>query len=275
MIRNIFAVGMALLFVVFVMAWILGDSSGPLLNSARDSARGQLEDLIGRCDVKKNEAKAAISEAAKRIQTINDNVVNERIASKMLDRNIAAAEQEIGKAKSALAGIEDRLTTGMPIVLVSGRALEESGIRSRVTRLGNTISIANERISFLSTLRERRQSRLAKLEELRVQAPAQLGKLQQSLEFLEAKLEMYEDVKSWVKDDEEAKFAVSGIFGKAQGALEEAHLVVDKELARFEAMVDLSLDATELAPMDAEAAATGDELLAYVRGISSEVAQLQ
>lgn len=274
MLRNMFAVGMALLLLVFVCGWIMGDSAGPVLDGAKGNIRDKVEELIGHCEVNRNKAKAAIKQVGERIKTNSENVVGERIAIRMLDRDIASAQSQINTSKKTLASIEDRLTSGKAIYLVSGRELDESGVRSRVTKIANTISVANERTAFLTTLRERRQNRLTKMENLHVQAPLQQQKLQQSLDHLEAKLAMYEDVKTWIEDDDAAAMA-SGMFDKAHAALEEAHFAVDKELAKFDVMIEASTDATELAPMDADTEAAGNDLLAYVRGISLEVSQLR
>lgn len=270
MFRNIIGVSMALLLVVFAMGWILGDGAGPWVRSVKNSAREQLEELIGEYRVKHEKAKGAVEEAAKRVESVNESVANERIAMRTLDRNIAAAEEEIGTAKAVLAGFERRLSAKQPIVLVSGRRLDDADVRGRVIDLANKIGIANEKVSFLTNLRDRRQPRLAKLEQLRVQAPAELRKLQQSLDFLEAKLAMYEDMKVWVEDDAQAELAVNGMFGQAQDALEEAHQAVDKKLAKFEAIVDATLDSADLAPMEGVVETTSDDLVADIRQILAE-----
>jgi|GEM_PF-5070393 len=267
MFRNIMGVSMALLLAVVVVGWILGPLTGPIIHSARDSARGQLEELIGKYKVKHQMAKSAVDKAAERVESINESVANERVAMRMLDRNIEAAQHEIDDAKLVLSGFEKRLEAKQPIVLVSGRRLDEAGVRTRVEGLTTKIGIAIEKKSFLSTLKERRKARSDKLEMLRVQAPAELRKLQQSLDFLEAKLQMYEEMKPWVEDDESSKLAVDGMFADAQDALEEAHLVIDQKLASFEAVVDATLDSADLAPLDDSAELAGDDLLADIRQI--------
>ncbi len=276
MFRNIIGVGLALLLVVFAMGWILGDSAGPWMQSAKNSARDQLVDLIGKYRVKYEKAKGAVEEAAERVDSVNESVANERVAMRMLDRNIAAAEKEIGSAKAVLVGFERRLSAGQPIVLVSGRRLDDVSVRTRVTGLTNKVAIANEKVSFFTNLRDRRQTRLAKLEQLRVHAPAELRKCQESLAFLEAKIAMYEDMRVWIEDDAQAELAADGIFGKAQDALEEAHLAVDQKLAKFEAIVDATLDSADLAPMEGITETTSDELVADIRQILGEdLVQLQ
>mgnify|MGYP003670496471 CR=1 FL=1 len=268
--RNIIGVGTVILFGVFVISWVLGDNSGPWLNSARQTASKPLIDLIGEYRLKYEQAKATVDEAAKRAEVLNENVMAERIAMRTLERNIATAKDEIERAKTDLAGFEKRLAAGQPIVLVSGRRLDDAGVRSRVADLSNKIAIATEKMSFLTSIRDSRQARLAKLEDLRLQAPTDLHRLQASLSFLEAKLAMYEEMKELVEDNETDARMATGMFGKAQDALEEAHQSVDQKLAKFEAIVDASLDSSELAPMENVTETTGDDLLADIRSILSD-----
>jgi hypothetical protein len=270
MLRNVIGLGLVALFGVFAVGWILGDNARPWFKSARDAAAKPLVDLIGEYRIKHQKAKSAVEEAAKRVDAVNENVATERIAMRTLDRNIAAAEAEIEEAKSALVGFEQRLAAGQPIVLVSGRRLDDAGVRSRVGGLSNKIAIATEKVEFLTSIRENRRVRLNKLEELREQAPAELHRLQASLSFLEAKLAMYEEMRQIVKDNEADARVAAGMFGKAQGALEEAHHAVDEKLARFEAIVDATLDSAELAPMEGVTETTSDELLADIRSILSD-----
>lgn len=269
MFRNIIGVSMAFLLVLVFGCWLFGDLTGPAVRAAKLSAREQLEELIGEYRVKHDLARQAVEKAAERVSAVNESVANERVAMRLLNRNIESAKQEIHKAKSVLSGFEERLSAQQPVVLVSGRRLDESGVRTRIGSLANKIVIANEKVSFLTTLRERRQARSAKLEMLRVQAPAELRKLQQSLDFLEAKLHMYEEMKPWVDEEDSSRLEVDGMFADAQDALEEAHLVIDQKLASFEAIVDATLDSGDLAPLDDSAELAGDDLLADIRQILS------
>jgi len=261
------ALGLVLIVGITSLAvpWILGKNFRPWVSTVRLSAREQLEQLVDKYRFEMAKAQTAVADARKRVEAVRGALADTTAGIRAVENDLKLARHEVEEAKTQLAGMEQRLTAGQPVRLVSGRTLSTEEITIRAQDYGQRIDLANQKIAFLEDMLKRRQERKEKLARLNTQAPLELARLELSVRHLAAKVKLYEEQRARFEEEKDAETAVAGLFEQAQQTLEAAHTEVDHKLAEFDAMLDASLD-TKVAPAT-EAATAGGDALSEIRRI--------
>ena len=261
MLRNCIAIGLAVLAAGFLFYWVMGDEIGPFVSTAKQSLRDQFAGMVDEYELELEKAKAAVAKAEERSVQLRLQKHKAVAAVKTLQREVQVAQNDIRDAQTQLAWLRDTLEAGRQVRLVSGRLATHSELKSIVDDLATRIQIAQEKLSYLEQILQRRRARHDKLVQIDEESPAALQRLRNSVDFLARKLEMYRDVKRWIDQDEAAETALAGLYDQAQRTLEDAHAKLDMKLAEIDAMLDMSLE-LEVDPV--EQPHSTDELLADI-----------
>lgn len=262
MLRNCIAVGLAVLAAGFLFYWVMGDEIGPFVSTAKESLRDQFVGLVDEYELELKKAEAEVAMAEERAVQLRVHRHQAAAGVKTLQREMLVAQNEVQDAQTQLVALRDNLETGRQVRLVSGRLATDSELKSIVDDQSTRIQIAQEKLSYLQQIAQRRQARHDKLVRLDKESPAALQRLRNSRDFLARKLEMYRDVREWIEQDEAAETELAGLYDQAQRTLEDAHAQLDGKLAEMDAMLDMSLE-LEVDPVG-EPHST-DELLGDIR----------
>jgi chromosome segregation ATPase len=234
--------GLLVLLGGLFLNWIMGDDFGSWVSSARTSLRDQLASLVDEYTLELEKAREAVDQAKQRAAQLRLQKHKAAAGIATLDREITVAQQEVVDAKTQLARLHDRLRDGQTVRLVSGRVASSEQLRTFADDFTNRIQIAQEKVGYLERIMERKKVRYTSLVQLDERSPHAIQRLENSVDYLARKLEMYRDVREWADDDVNAQSEMQGLFAKAQQTLEEAHARLDAKIAEVDAILEMSLD---------------------------------
>ena len=218
----------------------LGENFRPWVRVARKSAAEKIGNLVDQYEVQLEKARIEYAKAKERATTLRVQKHQAVAGVKVTEREIKLAEQEIRNAKTQLASLEDKLSSGQVVRLVSGRNAGPAELKNIVGDYSNRIQIAQEKVGYLGQILASRQARCQKLTGLEEQSPAAIQRLQNSVDYLARKVELYREVKRWANEESAAESELAGLYEQAQRTLEEAHAKLDQKLAEFDALLDAS-----------------------------------
>ena len=239
----------------------MGNDFGPWVSSAKASVREKLASLVDSYSMELEKAKAAVVEAEERAVQVRLQRQKAAAGVATLERELTLARTEIREAQEQLGALQNKLSAGQTVRLVSGRQATNGELRTFVDDYSSRIEVAQERVGYLAQLMERRRARHEKLLQLDRQSPNAIRRLRNGVDLLERKVEMYGEIKDMVDEDKEAEAELDGLYAKAQRKLEDAHAKLDMKLAEVDAMLGMSLD-LEIEP--AREPHSTDDLLADI-----------
>lgn len=263
-----FVVGVGLIVVCafFLLRWVMGESFVPWISTARQSGREQLERLVDTYSLEIERVRAAIEQTEKRTEKLEQQKQKAGSSMAKLNRELAAARNSVEEAEKQQDSLQARLAAGQPVKLQSGRMTTSDELKAMLERLSSRIELAKEKISFLTTIAERRQARFDRLLELSDASPVEIQKLKASFEMLNRKVNLYREFAVLIDEETAAETEMSGFFSKAQRTLEDAHAKVDARLTE----IDVQLKRSVELELDPDPQST-DDLLGELRSVLARV----
>lgn len=274
--RNILAVLFCGVLAVVGLRWFMKEGFDPFVATAREKVRESFEELVDKCELQHQKAKMAVEEA--REKSLKLRLARDKAAAQMrgIDGRRSRAEAEIAEARQRLVRLEQNISGGKTLRLVSGRAASPEELGLIVEKYRNSIQLAEERAACLDELYQQRQQLVQRMDQALKSSPVHVQRLQNSVDFLAGKLELYRDLKDWTEENPDAGLEMDGLYAKAERILEEAHAKIDVELNACNAIFSVN-DGLELQETG-ETTGNMDEVLASIRsalGSDPQLADLQ
>jgi len=271
-IRKVTTVAIVCACVTGLVAWILGDDRIPFARVAQQGVREKFTRMVDEYALELERAKKTVAEARKRAGRLLAARHQAAAKAESLQQAISVAQRELGDARAELAFIEQRLVSREAIRLVSGRLASPAELKVVVATKGERIKLAEEKIRYLEAFLQKRKQVLSKLERAAAQTPATLSRLNLSVDLLERKLRLYQEMRALAEEDEESGVDLK-LFRTAQNALERGHAAVDSRLAELSAILEIEV---ELAPVDdkPDEDVTVEDVLAGIRTVLTKATSL-
>lgn len=264
--RNLKGIVLTVLVITCVGAWLLGKKFVPAIEVARESARDRILKLIDREKLNVKSAEVELAKADDSCIAIRKSVARARVKSRRFEREIAVCKRAIEIDRSDLLALQQRLSAGQPITLVSGRELNHREARSRVNATARRLDLAGQKIRFLKNFRDAHQRRLEQLIEVMQQLPARVAQLKASCAFLREKVATAEDFAQWSEDLVDDDLS-GNILQRAESVLEEGHRAVDERLLEIDVLIETASTSQRIAEPASADEPDLNALVLEIRGI--------
>lgn len=240
--RGLMGVVLLVLLLLGVGYLILGNDFVPWVRTVRDDARTRLEKLVDSHRLAIKQVEEAIGKVKETAGPLAEKVVRERVEIDRSLRDQERARQEILERKANLSAVRDKLEAHQPVRLVGGSELTQTELPIYLKHQERKMTLADEKLSFLSEMITKRQKDLDRLVKQRNQLPLTITELELSREYLIEKTAFYEQQLASAGSDESALASLENLVKEAQATLEKAHTEIDVRLATIQGVTALALD---------------------------------
>lgn len=240
--KNLFGLTVIVLVMILSVSVIMGDDWSPFVAEVRQTLKDQVESVVSGLELKQRRAEEQVIAARKKVARIPALVVETRGRINRIERNVMLARAERQNTRSELAVIRRRVEEDLPVRLVSGRELTPPATRLRIEHAEQKLGLVDQKIAVHEGFLEKLRDRLARLTEMRGRAHVELARLDMSVRFLGEKIAWQKEQLKLFSEDGETEEVLVGIFDRARGTLEDAHMSIDGKLAELDAMISFPLE---------------------------------
>jgi hypothetical protein len=224
------------------LVWILGKNALPWLTTVRTSARESLEELVNKEKYELAKAQIGVEEARRKVIKNREAMSKCESGIRSVDSELKITRSDQTQLEKQLALLKRRIDLKKPVRTVNQEELPPEQVELLLQDYTQRIELAKGKVAFLETMLNQRLERRDKLAHLYAEAPMQLARLEMSLRHLAGKVQFYEEHLTLVQDERSEELSLGGFFAEAQKTLAQAHTEIDAKLARFDALLDTSVD---------------------------------
>lgn len=183
--RFLAGIAVTLMVIVAVFGW---NTLRPRIEVAKDEALTQVDLMLDEQKVRKKEVEIAIDEARQEIERLVAIEISSLVEIEVLAKDLEEMGSQKEKARKELSQIADLLEAGQPITLTSGATMSVAELEDYAQGKMEAFDLLEEKIAIRQETLDIYQRSAQQARERREEGEKAIGKLEEQIELLDAKI---------------------------------------------------------------------------------------